>query len=120
LLEPALALNPDNYPLLMYYVRAQIADGHPEHTISRLEALARRREEDIQIWRLLIDAYTAAKNSLGIYRSKAEVFFLSGDDEHALEQLKHAADSGKGNDPLTAKTQKRRREMQQAKDNMKG
>lgn len=119
ILEPALALNPDNYPLRMYYARAQIADGHPENAINRLEALAREREDDIHIWRQLIEAYTAAKNGLGVYRSKAEVFFLSGDDEHALEQLKLAADSVKGNYPLTAKIQKRMREMQQAKDDIR-
>jgi len=119
LLEPALALNPDNYPLLMYYARAQIGAGHPQQAISRLEALARERGDDIQIWRMLIDAHTGAKNSLGVHRSRAEVHFLSGDDERALEQLKLAADSVKGNYPLTAKIQKRMREMEKAKGDMK-
>lgn len=119
LLEPALALSPDSYPLLMYYARAQVANGQPQNAIGRLEALVREREDDIQVWRLLIDAYTGAKNSLGVYRSRAEVYFLSGDDEHAQEQLKLAIDSVKGNYPVTARLQKRMREMEQAKDDMK-
>ncbi|MDF3029624.1 MAG: peptidase [Moraxellaceae bacterium] len=119
LLEPVLALNPDNYPLRMYFARAQIANGQPEQAINRLEALARERDDDIQIWRLLIDAYTGAKNALGVQRSKAEVYFLSGDDEHALKQLQLAADSVKGNYQITAKIQKRMREMQQAKEDIK-
>ncbi|MDI1302805.1 MAG: M48 family metalloprotease [bacterium] len=115
-LEPVLTLNPDNYPLLVYYARAQIAANHPERVIERLEAAARERSDDPQIWRLLVDAYTGSKNNLGIFRSKAEVYFLSGDNEKALEQLQLAADGAKKNYPLTAKIQKRMREMQPEKD----
>lgn len=121
-LEPVLILNPDNYPLLVYYARAQIAANHPERVIERLEATARERSDDPQIWRLLVDAHTGNKNTIGIYRSKAEVYFLSGDNEKALEQLQLAANSAKNNYPLTAKIQKRMREMEPEKDrkNKKG
>ncbi len=120
LLEPALALNPDNYPLLVYYARAQIAANHPEQVTERLEAAARERSDDPLIWRLLVDAYTASKNTLGVYRSRAEVYFLNGDDQHALEQLRMADNSVRDNYPLSAKIQKRMREMQQAKGDLKG
>lgn len=120
LLAPALSLNPDSYPLLVYYARAQIANNHPELVIERLEAVARERSDDPQIWRLLVDANTASKNTLGIYRSRAEVYFLQGDDNRALEQLRLAANSVRNNYPLTAKIQKRMREIQMAKGDMKG
>ncbi|HET8731469.1 MAG TPA: M48 family metalloprotease [Moraxellaceae bacterium] len=113
LIQPTLALNPDNYPLLMYYARAQISDGHPEVVLGRLEALARERPDDPGVWRMLVDGYTASKNSLGVYRSRAEAYFLNGDDERAVEQLRLAADSVKDNYPLYAKIRKRMREMQQ-------
>ncbi|HEX6592180.1 MAG TPA: M48 family metalloprotease [Moraxellaceae bacterium] len=119
-LEPALSLNPDSYPLFLYYARAQIAAGHPERVIGRLEAAARERSDDPDIWRLLVDAYTNSRNTLGIYRSRAEVYFLNGDDQHALDQLRMAAMSAKDNYPMTAKIQKRMREIQQAKGDMKG
>lgn len=119
-LEPALSLNPDSYPLSMYYARAQIAAGHADSVIGRLEADARERSDDPQIWSLLVDAYTGSKNTLGIYRSRAEVYFLSGDDQRALEQLRMAATAVKDNYPMTAKIQKRMREIQQAKGDMKG
>lgn len=119
LLEPALTLNPESYPLLMYYARAQISANHPELVIERLEAAARERSDDPQIWRLLMDAYTGSKNTLGIYRSRAEVYFLNGDDQHAQEQLQLAANSVKNNYPMTAKIQKRMREMQLAKGDNK-
>lgn len=112
LLQPALALNPDNFPLLVYYARTQISDGHPEAVLGRLESLARERPEDPNVWRLLVDGYTASKNTLGVYRSRAESYFLNGDDERAVEQLRIAADSVKDNYPLYAKLQKRMREMQ--------
>lgn len=118
-LRPALTLNPDSYPLLMYHARALILADQPEAAIGRLEAAARERSDDVHIWRMLIDAYTAGKNSLGVYRSRAEVYFLNGDDERALEQLRLAVNSVKGNYPLTAKLQKRMREMQQAKEDLK-
>lgn len=120
LLEPALTLNPESYPLLMYYARAQISAGHPDTIIEGLEAAARERSDDPQIWRLLVDAYTGSKNTLGIYRSRAELYFLNGDDQHAMEQLRLAANSVRNNYPLTAKIQKRMREMQQAKGDNKG
>lgn len=115
-IEPQLIRNPDNYPLLVYYARAQIADHHPERVIERLETAARERSDDPQIWSLLVDAYTGSKNTLGIYRSKAEVYFLSGNNEKALEQLQQAATSAKNNYPLNAKIEKRMREMQPEKD----
>lgn len=120
LLAPALSLNPDSYPLLVYYARARIAANQPEQVIEHLEAAARERSDDPQIWRLLVDAYTASKNTLGIYRSRAEVYFLHGDDTRALEQLQMAAKSVRDNYPLTAKIQKRMREIQQAKNDLKG
>lgn len=116
LLQPALAIAPDNYPLLMYYARAQISDGHPEAVLGRLEALARERPDDPYLWRMLVDGYTASKNTLGVYRSRAESYYLNGDEERAMEQLRIAAESVKGNYPLYAKLQKRLREMQAAKD----
>jgi predicted Zn-dependent protease len=119
LLEPALAVNPESYPMLMYYARARIANGQPGAAITRLEAAARERSDDAQIWRQLIDAYTQDKNALGVYRSRAEVYYLNGDDEKALEQLRLAADSVKGNYPMTAKLQKRMREIEQEKEALK-
>ncbi|HQV41255.1 MAG TPA: hypothetical protein PLN04_04485, partial [Moraxellaceae bacterium] len=87
--------------------------------IEPLEAAARERSDDAQLWRLLMDAYTSTRDSLGIYRAKAEVYFLNGNEEKALDQLKLAADEVKNNYPLTAKIQKRMREIEQSKNDMK-
>lgn len=120
LLSPALALNPGSYPLLMYFARAQISDGHPEKVIEKLETAARDRSDDPQVWRLLVDAHTAARNPLGVHRSRAEVYFLNGDDQRALEQLRLAANLVKDNYPLTSRIQKRMREITQASADLKG
>lgn len=118
-LQPALALAPDNYPLTVFYARALISDNRPGEVLGRLEALARERPDDPYLWRLLVDGYTAAKNPLGVQRARAETYFLSGDDERAIEQLRIAADSVKANYPLYAKLQKRMREMERARDEAK-
>jgi predicted Zn-dependent protease len=110
-LAPALAIAPESYPLQMYHARAQIAAGHPEAVLARLEALARERPEDPQVWRALVDGYTASGNALGVYRARAEAYYLTGNDEKALEQLRIASETVKANYPLYAKLQKRMREM---------
>lgn len=119
LLDKARQLNPDNYPLLVYGARAHILGNDAAGMIEPLEAAARERNDDVQLWRLLMDAYSSTRNSLGVHRAKAEVFFLNGNEEKALEQLKLAADEVKGNYPLTAKIQKRMREIEQSKNDMK-
>jgi predicted Zn-dependent protease len=118
-LEKPLTLSPDNYPLLMYYARAQIANGHPQAVIDTLEAEARERPDDLAIWGLLVDAYIGSKNAIGVYRSQAEVYFMVGNDEKAIEQLRLAANQTRDNYPLNAKIQRRMREMQQAKEDLK-
>ncbi len=110
ILDKALTLNPESYPLLMYDARARIANGDAASVIERLEASARERSDDAQLWRLLADAYSGTRNVMGIYRARAEIFFLSGNEEKALEQLKLATDEARNNYPLTAKIQKRMRE----------
>jgi predicted Zn-dependent protease len=119
ILQPALSLSPKNYPLMMYYARCQTLAGHPELAIERLEAAVKDRPEDPQIWRLLVDAYTAARDPLGVYRSKAEVFFLTGDTQRALEQLQLAIKQVNENYPLVSRIQKRIQEIQQSERDLK-
>ena len=118
-LEKPLTLNPDNYPLTMYFARAAIANGQQKDAIELLEAEARQRSDDPQVWQLLVDAYTGSKNALGVYRSRAELYFLYGSEDKAMEQLKLAAQQTRENYPLNAKIQKRMREIQQAKNDTK-
>lgn len=119
ILDSARQLNPDSYPLLAYGARAHILNNDAATMIEPLEAATRERDDDVQLWRLLVDAYSSSRNRQGIHRAKAEVFFLNGNEEKALEQLKLAADEVKGNYPLTAKIQKRMREIEQSKNDMK-
>jgi predicted Zn-dependent protease len=119
LIDAARQLSPDNYPLLIQGARAYILNNEAAAIIEPLEAATRERSDDVHVWRLLMDAYHSTKNSLGVHRAKAEVLFLNGNEEKSLEQLKLAADETKGNYPLTAKIQKRMREIEQSKNDMK-
>lgn len=119
MLDKALQLNPDSYPLLMYSAKAHILNENADAVIERLEAMARERNDDAQLWRLLVDAYVGTRNPLGVYRAKAEVFYLNGNEDKALDQLKLAATEARNNYPLTAKIQKRMREIEQSKQDLK-
>lgn len=118
-LEAALAITPDSYPLFMYYAKVRIANGEAAMVTERLEALARERSDDIQPWRLLVDAYSSTKNALGVHRARAEVYFLYGHEDKALEQLKMAGDLVKNDYPTTARIQKRMRKIEESKQDMK-
>lgn len=119
LLEPALRLNPESYALRLYSARTMIANEKAEPAIIALEAMTRERRDDPQLWRLLIEAYSARKDAMGIFRARAEVYFLSGNEEKALEQLKLASDQVKNNYPLTARLHKRMREIESSRNDLK-
>lgn len=119
ILEPALRLNPDSYPLRAYLARARVANGDAETVIPLLEALVRERRDDALLWRQLIEAYNGTRNAVGIHRARAEVLFLHGNEDKALEQLKMAADLARDNYPLTARLQKRMREIEASKNDLK-
>lgn len=119
LLAPALQLNPDSYPLRAWLARARVANGDAEAVIPQLEAMVRERRDDALLWRQLIDAYNSTRNAIGIHRARAEVLFLHGNEDKALEQLKLAADLARENYPLTARLQKRMREIEASKNDLK-
>ncbi len=119
LLAPALTLNPESYPLRAWLARARIANGEADAVIPQLEAMVRDRRDDALLWRLLIDAYNGTRNAIGIHRARAEVLFLHGNEDKALEQLKLAADLARENYPLTARLQKRMREIDASKNDLK-
>lgn len=119
LLDNELRLNPDSYPLLMYSAKIHLMNDDAPSVIGRLEAASRERSDDAQLWRLLVDAYTGARNPMGVHRARAEVLFLNGQEDKALEQLKLAANEARDNYPMTAKIQKRMREIEQSKQDLK-
>lgn len=106
-LEPRLALSPDNIPLILYLSKAYIAAKQPKNSIALLEKLSYSRPDDPQVWRSLHEAYVVDKNSTGAYRSQAEIFFLTGQNDNAIQQLVLADKSVTDNYPLTAKIKQR-------------
>ncbi len=118
-LQQPLRLSPDNYALQLYYSRALTQSGQSEQALPILETLTRQRPDDPQAWQQLIDAYTHTRNALGIYRARAELLFLMGDETRALEQLKLALKQANDNYPLQAKLQQRSREIQDSKNDLK-
>ena len=95
------------------------ANDDAQAVIGQLEAATRERNDDAQLWRLLVDAYVGTKNRLGVYRAKAEVLYLNGQEDKALEQLKLAAKEASKDYPMAAKIGKRMREIEQSKQDLK-
>lgn len=87
IIEKPYRLMPDHYALQMYFSRLKMAAGLYQEAIAVLDPLTRSREDDLNVWYLLSDAYMGNKDTYGTHRARAEVFFLSGQDDRALAQL---------------------------------
>ncbi|MGB0723278.1 MAG: M48 family metalloprotease [Gammaproteobacteria bacterium] len=86
----ALDLWPGDYALTMIRSRAFAATGHHEKAIDLLRPLARRRAERPDIHELLGNQYRAIGNDAEAYMSWAEMHYLDGRIETAIQQLSQA------------------------------
>ncbi|MGI9323201.1 MAG: M48 family metalloprotease [Pseudomonadales bacterium] len=112
LLEDALALNPDNYPLSMQYAKAFIAARRPADAISVLKPLSIARPSDDQVWYMLAESYGLASNIIGVHEARAEYFVLNGDFEQAIKQLGYALPMVEDSFQLTARIERRLAEIE--------
>ena len=107
LLKYNLGINPENYPLTIYYARALIKNGRPEQAIPALEMQALKSEHNPFIWQLLIEAYGGVRNIVNVHRARAEVQYLHNHNKQAIEQLEFALALTKNNFQLSEKIQNR-------------
>ena len=90
LLDEALSLSPNNYPLSVAYGEALIAAERPQEALHILSPLSIKRPNDEYIWYLLAEAYGLADNIPGVHEARAEFFVLNGNFKQALKQLDYA------------------------------
>lgn len=90
ILEKALKINPNNYPLTMACANALLKADKPEKAEKLLVALSRKRENDQDVWYLLAETYGLANNIVGVHQARAEYFVLNGDLDQAIKQLGYA------------------------------
>jgi len=114
------ALNsPDSYPLNMTLANAFMRAKQYNAAVEKLQSLSRRRPTDPAVWEALAEAYGHAQNAVGVHQARAEVLFLTGSTELAVEQLTYAANMAKDNFQLVSKIKYRQSEMKIAQQDLR-
>ena len=96
-----LQLNPDNYPISMFYNRILINKGDFSKGEEVLRNLTLKRPNDPQVWYWLAEVQGLDKNIIGLHLSRAEYFYLTGSYETSLKHLRMALELVGNNFQLT-------------------
>ena len=107
LLEEALEVSPNNYPLSATYAQTLLAASKPVAALKVLAALSVRRPNDEYVWYLLAEAYGLANNIPGVHEARAEFFVLNANYDQAIKQLGYALPLVRHNFQQTARIKQR-------------
>lgn len=119
LLEDALELHPDNYPLSMIYAETLIRNKQIPDAIHLLQNLSISHQEEPYVWRRLAEAHGLLGHRLDVYLAKAEYFYLYGLNEQASSQLRFALPLASGNYQLSSKIQERIKQIEQEENEIR-
>ncbi len=111
ILQAALRINPDNYPLTMAYAETLLKANRAGEAESLLVQLSQKRENDQDVWYLLAETYGLANNIAGVHQARAEYFVLNGDLDRAIKQLGYALPLVEDNFQSTARIRQRIEEI---------
>lgn len=109
--DNALSLYPGQRALVQRQGRLALALGRPGRIRLPLEDLLRQHDNDVDLWRLRADVALAERDTLNVFRARAEVFFLTNQLRAAEDQLQNALRLAAGNYSLSAQLQKRLEDM---------
>jgi beta-barrel assembly-enhancing protease len=92
------AKNAPNHPgLLRHHAEALLKNGQAQRAQELLKAAVRHTTDDPTLYRLLAQAAGAANNPLDAHKAAAEQYYLNGNPQGAIEQLrlalKHTGDN---------------------------
>ena len=116
LLEQALEVNTNNYPLTVNLAEAFIAGRKPHAALEVLIPLSVERPSDEYVWYLLAEAFGLASNVPGVHEARAEFFVLNGNFDQAIKQLGYALPLVRHNFQRSAKIRQRLQEVWELKD----
>lgn len=114
-----LALFPDQVSIMDRAARSALAAGKAADIRPALEAMARDVGNDPLLWRLVADCATNQKDTLGVFRARAEMLFLTNRQKPAEEQLRNALRLSRGNYSLTAQLERRMTDMRRLDNEFK-
>ncbi len=110
-IEEALTLSPNNYPLTMTYARASMNAKKADDAVRVLTNVTTTRPNDKDAWYLLAEAHGLNKDILGVHQARAEFFVLIGNYDQAIKQLGFAYPIVKDNFQQNSRIQQRIEEI---------
>ncbi len=119
LLNDELADSPTSVPLMLLDAQALTDTHQPKAAIALTQGLLEDRPDDTDVWQTLADAYAADNDALDLYRARAELYYLNGDDRHALEQMHLGLQAAGTNYPARARFENRLQQMNQGHQDLK-
>ena len=117
LLETALSISPDNYPLTMIYARVLNNVHQFEEAQKVLLDLTSRRRNDDYLWYHLAETAGLADDIPGVHWARTEYFVLRGNFDQALKQLEYGLPLVRRNFQLETKMKQKIAEIQKLKEN---
>ncbi len=107
ILQQALRININNYPLTMSYADVLMRTKQAGKAVEALTKLTKERPNDIDVWYLLAEAYGLANDIIGVHEARAEYFVMVGNFDQAIKQLSYAIPLARDNFSLTARLRQR-------------
>ena len=120
LLDQEQTISPDSVPITLLDVDALNATGNFARALALLESTLEQRPDDPDVWNRMLDTATGLKDRLGVFRAKAELYYLNGDDQHAIEQMQYGLQAAGSNYPARARFEVRLRQMMAGHQDLKG
>ena len=86
-----ISLHPNNYSISLLLSKALFRDKKYDEAEEILNDISKKRPADPFVWYELAEVQGFSNNLIGLHRSRAEYFFLTGRFEAAIMQLREAS-----------------------------
>ena len=119
LAKSLLEVNPDNYPLTVFYSKVLTDNQNFGRAEEVLRKLSLTRSTDPQVWYWLAEIQGLDKNIIGLHQSRAEYFYLTGSYDLSIKHLKWALELSGNNFQLSESIHDRIERAHQALEDLK-
>ncbi len=116
----AVQQTPSYRPLTRYYAAALLKTGRATKAKPLLQKAVRQQSDDPALYKLLATAAGNTGDRIEAHRALAEYYYLNGNPQEAISQLRIAARYGQDNYYIQSSVEARRREIQEEIDLDKG
>jgi len=119
-LQDAYQLRPDSYPIAVSLAELMSTNNQAKNALSDIQRWSERRPTDPIIWNQLAETANAATDLVLSYRAKSEFFYLTGQKNKAIKQLKFAIEYAdkQGSFQQQSRLKQRLLQMSEAKESL--